>query len=311
MNNFQHTNRVTHSACTGPGLRCGQSWSSAFRRPAGQELSPTSGFTLLEVLLAISLTGAVLAVAATTLVSVTNIWSSRQEVNFFEDHVDGVAEFVQSCLTRAGTEVALPNADSNSGNVPANGANGANGANENPDNSPNISISVNVNTGEDGRAQQPSESSQSGSLLRRSDEPVGWAKPPGFAGYEDPMINFKLKDSPPLFVNTDNAPVIGIDTFLYFKKPEGLSLLWYSILQEEIEDESDLRRTAISPYVKAVNYIYWDERFERWEVEDEPQEGENDAFILPRFIKLIFEHDGVTKERTITIPVPSRSALLF
>ena len=232
-------------------------------------------------------------------------------MNFFEDHVDGVAEFVQSCLTRAGTEVALPNADSNSGNVPANGANGANGANENPDNSPNISISVNVNTGEDGRAQQPSESSQSGSLLRRSDEPVGWAKPPGFAGYEDPMINFKLKDSPPLFVNTDNAPVIGIDTFLYFKKPEGLSLLWYSILQEEIEDESDLRRTAISPYVKAVNYIYWDERFERWEVEDEPQEGENDAFILPRFIKLIFEHDGVTKERTITIPVPSRSALLF
>ncbi|TVP79202.1 MAG: hypothetical protein EA353_06790 [Puniceicoccaceae bacterium] len=61
-----------------------------------------------------------------------------------------------------------------------------------------------------------------------------------------------------------------------------------------------------------MNYIYWDERFERWEEEDKPLEGQgNDAFILPRYLKLTFEYEGVTKIRILTIPVPSSSALLF
>jgi hypothetical protein len=46
--------------------------------------------------------------------------------------------------------------------------------------------------------------------------------------------------------------------------------------------------------------------------ETEPKEGEgDDQFILPRFIKLTFEYEGVTKERTLTIPVTSRNALIF
>lgn len=232
-------------------------------------------------------------------------------MNFFEDHVDGVSEFVQSCLSRAGAEIALGNTDSNEGSTTDSNSENEPGTAQ-PENSTNApSISISEENGRGDSEQTDNSTPQSGSLLRQSEEPVGWAKPPGFAGYEDPLINFKLKDTPPLLVNSDNAPVVGIDAYLYFKKDEGLSLLWYSILQEETGDESDLRRTAISPYVKAVNYIYWDERFERWEVEEEPLEGDDDAFILPRFIKLIFEHEGVTKERTITIPVPSRSALLF
>ena len=144
-----------------------------------------------------------------------------------------------------------------------------------------------------------------------SEDPIGWAQPPGFAGYRDPLINFKLREQPPLLVNTDNAPVTGIDAFLYFDRDEGLSLLWYSLLQEEVESENDLRRTPISPYVTEMRYIYWDERFERWEEESEPQEGEADEYLLPRFVKLIFEKDEIIKERTISIPVPSRSVMLF
>jgi hypothetical protein len=61
-----------------------------------------------------------------------------------------------------------------------------------------------------------------------------------------------------------------------------------------------------------VEYVYWDERFEKWESETEPKEGEgDDQFILPRFIKLTFEYEAVTKERTLTIPVTSRNALIF
>jgi len=241
------------------------------------------------------------------LVSVSNIWSNRQESNFFEVHVDGVAEFIQSCFTRAGTEIAL--SDDNSPSEP--GENEDEPENNNA-NTPDVSVNINTENSEAGNTRDRSgEDASNGSLLRRSEDPIGWAEPPGFAAYRDPLINFRLRDNPPLLINTNNAPVMGIDVFLYFDRDEGLSLLWYSILQEEVENEDDLRRTAISPYVTSIRYIYWDERFERWEEEDEPQEGEADEFLLPRFIKLIFERNGITKERTISIPVPPRSALLF
>lgn len=271
------------------------------------DVRPTAAFTLLEVLLAVAITGFVLAAASTMLVSVTNIWASRLDSNFFEDHVDGVAEFVQSSFTKAGSEIAL--ADSNS--TPAAGGNESGGSSDNPQTPPQTVLRDNRANSNSDTGSPSNDENTGSSLLRRSETPIAWAEPPGFAGYRDPLINFKFKDNPPLLVNTGNAPVMGIDAFLYFDRDEGLSLLWYSILQEEVESENDLRRTLISPYVKEMRYVYWDERFERWEEETEPQEGENDEYLLPRFIRLVFEKDEISMERTVSIPVPSQSALLF
>lgn len=263
-----------------------------------------SAFTLLEVLLAITITGFVLAAASTMVVSISNIWVDRHESNFFEDHVDGVAEFMQSCFSGAGTEIAIDGEDTSteSGNEETT---------TDPGKTPEVTVSVDTETGSKINRKNSTKESSGSSLLRRSEDPIGWAAPPGFASYRDPLINFKLKDKPALLVNTDNAPILGIDAFLYFEKNEGLSLLWYSTLQEEAEDENDLRRTVVSPYITALRYVYWDERFERWEEEEEPKKGEDDEFLLPRFIKLTFEYQDETMERTITIPVTSRSALLF
>jgi len=260
------------------------------------------GFTLLEVLLAVAITGFVLAAASTLLVSVTNIWSSRLDHNSFEDHVDGVAEFVQSSFTRAGMEIALGDSQTT---APENDA-----PNQNLDENTNIpEISMQIG---DKRTTGNTRAGPSGTgLLRQSEAPIGWAEPPGFAGYRDPLLNFKLREQTPLLVSIDGAPVSGVDAFLYFDRNEGLSLLWYSLLQEDVENENDLRRTQLSPYVREMRLIYWDERFERWEDETEPKEGETDEFLLPRFIKLVFEKDEIILERTISIPVPSRSILLF
>lgn len=259
---------------------------SKVQQPSNGQVPPSAAgrgaFTLLEVLLAVAITGFVLAAASTLLVSVTNIWSSRLEQNFFEDHVDGVAEFVQSSFTRAGMEIALGDSQT----------------------------TAPQNDGGDPTGNTSAEPSGSG-LLRQSEAPIGWGEPPGFAGYRDPLLNFKLREPTPLLVNTDGAPVGGVDAFLYFDRNEGLSLLWYSMLQEEVKNESDLRRTQLSPYVREMRLIYWDERFERWEDETEPKEGETDEFLLPRYIKLVFEKDEIILERTISIPVPSRSILLF
>lgn len=276
------------------------------------DVPKAAAFTLLEVILAVTIAGALLAAAATLMVAVTDAWLQRQDRHFFEDHVDGVTEFLQASFTHAGAEIALETDESST-----NSRNDSGGSDRAPENrEPRISIGM--PSGENGERdsnnnnRNNNQSAQDSALLRTVEDPISWESPPGFASYEDPQIAFRLKERPPLFVQMDNAPIASVDAYLHFDEDEGLSLLWFTPIQEESEDLSDMRRTPLSDLVTQMEFIYWDERFERWETEEEPLEGEgDDQFLLPRFIKLTFEYEGVEKERTIPLPVPSRSALIF
>ena len=264
-----------------------------------RQQSSKAGMSLLEVILAIAVAGFVLASAVSLLVSISSIWSERSERNFFVDHVDGVTEFLNATFATAGVEItADDNSDSESDSNDE-------GEDEAPTNDIGISVETPQNTGS-------TEASTSGGLLQTADEPIVWSRPPGYSEAKEPLLNFKLTKAPPILVGIENAPLLGLNTFLHFDKTEGLSLLWYSPLQEDSEDINDLRRTLISELITAIEYVYWDDSFEKWETETEPKEGEGDEqFILPRFLKLTFEYEGETTERTLTIPVPSRSALIF
>ena len=267
-----------------------------------------AAFTLLEVILAVTIAGALLAGAATLMVSVTNAWIERQDRHFFEDHVDGVTEFLQASFSIAGTEIALGDEDGSGGSTMSETGNEI----ETDGSQVTVDISGNNNLEGGNSMEGNTESTTSSGLMRVSEDPIDWSQPPGFADYQEPLLHFKLRDTLPLFVQTENAPIIGVEAFLYFEDDEGLSLLWYTPLQEDFEDLDDLRRTPLSDLVIKVEYVYWDERFEKWESETEPKEGEgDDQFILPRFLKLTFEYEGVIKERTLTIPVLSRNALIF
>jgi hypothetical protein len=267
-----------------------------------------AAFTLLEVILAVTIAGALLAGAATLMVSVTNAWLERQDRHFFEDHVDGVTEFLQASFSIAGTEIALGDEDGSGGSTMSETGNEI----ETDGSQVTVDISGNNNLESGNSMEGNTESTTSSGLMRVSEDPIDWSQPPGFADYQEPLLHFKLRDTPPLLVQTENAPIIGVEAFLHFEDDEGLSLLWYTPLQEDSEDLDDLRRTPLSDLVIKVEYIYWDERFEKWESETEPKEGEgDDQFILPRFLKLTFEFEAVTKERTLTIPVTSRNALIF
>jgi hypothetical protein len=267
-----------------------------------------AAFTLLEVILAVTIAGALLAGAATLMVSVTNAWLERQDRHFFEDHVDGVTEFLQASFSIAGTEIALGDEDGSGGSTISETGNEI----EADGSQVTVDISGNNNLEGGNSMEGNTESTASSGLIRVSEDPIDWSQPPGFADYQEPLLHFKLRDTPPLLVQTENAPIIGVEAFLHFEDDEGLSLLWYTPLQEDSEDLDDLRRTPLSDLVIKVEYVYWDERFEKWESETEPKEGEgDDQFILPRFLKLTFEYEAVTKERTLTIPVTSRNALIF
>lgn len=263
-------------------------------------------FTLMEIILAVSIAGALLAAAATLVVSVSELWLERQDRHFFDDHVDGVTEFIQASFAHSGTEITVSAPEGqtvNSSNTTGIGSN-----------TPDTNITEAEIMPSNNGVQSGKIASEHGGvgLIKTPEQPIVWSKPPGYPEYEDPLLHFSLKDTSPLLIKADDAPVIGVKAFFYFKKDEGLSLLWYTPLQEDSEDLNDLRRTQISNLITHIEYIYWDDRFEKWESQTDPKESEaGDEFILPRFAKLTFEYEGEIKERILTIPVPSQSALIF
>lgn len=263
--------------------------------------------TLLEVVLAVAVAGFVLSAATSFLVSISSIWAERDNRNFFEDHVDGVSEFLKASFTHAGIEISHSTGNAN-----------------NSEASPITQQSTQVKNSEDVRAENPqtkdgepnpgnnNKGDAVAGLIATAEAPIAWKTLPGATGFDDPLLNFQLNYTPPLLVGGEQDPSTKIELFLHHDGAEGLSLLWYSNLQEEVEDLRDLRRTIISPLVTEIRYIYWDDRFERWEEVDEPEEGDgSDEYILPRYLKLVFDYQGERRERIITLPVPIRSALLF
>ena len=274
--------------------------------PPTQKRTRECGFTLVEVLLATSITGFVLASATTMIVSISETWANRQSSHFFGDHVDGVVEFLQGRLSEAGTKITLGGTDQGR-------RSNENSSQDEEDDSPVVRVVVNGPEDAIPAIQVPAnhKNQAKASLIQTPDQPVGWAKPPGFGAAKGPLLNFRLREVPPLMVHPKTAPTLAVNVFLYFKPDEGLNLLWYPLFQEETEDERDLLRTQISEYVTSLSYIYWDKRFERWEEDTEPRQDDDDKFIQPRYLKLQFEHEGVIAERTVSVPVTSRMALLF
>ena len=261
--------------------------------------SRTSGMTLLEVVLAVAVAGFVLSAATSFLVSISNIWAEREERYFFEDHVDGVNEFLKASFSNAGFEIGSENDDASVDEE-------ANSQDPDSDQTPEVEVSLDDNDA-DTKTSEPSES-----LLQTTEAPISWKTTPGAAGYEEPLLHFTLNSAPPLLIGLDQSPFTKVEVYLHHDESHGLSLLWFSNLQEEVEDLSDLRRTVISPLVKELRYIYWDEDFEKWEELTDPKEGEGEEeYVLPRYLKLVFEHQEQTKERILAIPVPMQSALLF
>lgn len=268
--------------------------------------SSKQGMTLLEVILAIAVAGFLLTAATSLVTSLSSIWMSRQDRNFFDDHADGVAEFIRASFQQAGTEIALES-DSN-GTATNTGGQGDNpGGDFDPE--PNIQPPVRTPTSKKSNTGK----SSSGGLLRVSETPIAWGRPPNYPNYAEPMLSFAYQNPPPLLSAGDAAPS-SIQAYLYFDESEGLSLLWYSTLQEEIENPEDLYHTAISPLVSDLQYQYWDADFERWEIKDEPEKdesGDSEDYLLPQALIIHFSKEDETISRTITIPITSRSALIF
>lgn len=144
---------------------------------------------------------------------------------------------------------------------------------------------------------------------------------------DDARITFSLKDAPPI-LHWPREATAGVTCHLYFEESAGLSILWYSNLQEMklspegkkiLEDEDALMKTMLSPIVVKMTYCYYGEEDDppdyedkEWFEEDELREDpdvSSDKRVLPAFIKLYFEHEDAEKIINVPIEKPSPNGL--
>ncbi len=142
--------------------------------------------------------------------------------------------------------------------------------------------------------------------------PVEWARPPGWPEIRDPLLLFRQREAPALFVR-EGDPLPSVNCYLYWDDRNGLSILWYSDLEMDIDLPEHLHRTLVSPYVTRIEYCYYDEENDSWDVREAPERSTDDRniFLLPQFLKLTFTYQDETFVRNIFLPQRSTDAPLF
>jgi prepilin-type N-terminal cleavage/methylation domain-containing protein len=155
------------------------------------------------------------------------------------------------------------------------------------------------------KALEASEYARESSATQDS-QPVEWARPPGWSEFDDPLLHFRQAEAPALFVRQGQS-LPAILAFLHFEERFGLSVLWYSELDDaDIDQVNDLLRTPVSSFVSALEYAYYDFDDDRWEITRDPMEETDGSFVLPDYLRLTFTHPE-QGERLRSVFIPRRS----
>lgn len=258
-----------------------------------------SGMSLIEVVIAIAISGFILASAASFVVSITDIWSKREQRYAFFEHADGVSQFLKTNFRSAQIIPSEDNSLQNSTNDPATETNPSIQANDG-------SISIETNTQNTGNENDLDNEPQ-------SDTNLFWQSPEFNQSSDEPILSFQIRETTPLLTSSKGVMPVENTLYLYFEPDEGLSLVHTSSLNETIESDDDYHRTMLSPFVKDMQYIYWDIETETWESLDEPMVSPDDEFtyLIPNFLKLSFKHKETEIERIIPIPKHSKHLILY
>lgn len=239
------------------------------------------GFTLLEVLLALGIGSFVLLSAMYYVVSLGSIWVNRTTNDFFRQHADGVTLFLHN-----GFALSQP--------VAAGKA---------------VENDASEEAVEEAEAAIPAEQGGEAQANVPMKDPVSWERPPGYDSFDKPLLTFHLREPPALLADT-GPRMTALTCHLFFQRREGLSLLWYSQL-EEVEDLQDVRHTLISRYVTEIAYAYYDFEDDRWETEREPKDNDEGQFVLPDALKLTFEYDEDKIETVVYLPRKGKNIPLY
>lgn len=253
-------------------------------------------FTLLEMLLAIAITGLLIGAASYLLVSLSTIWTLRTDDAAFDEHADGVAGFLQKAFDEA------------YGHYQPAWKNSKDTTSEDSDSESSASTTTDDDT---------STKTASGDSVisgHWSNSGVTFAKIIDDNLIKKPSLHFKFFQFPPALGETNPSTTLGVEAWLIFDEKRGLAIVWkdiWSIQESTITDDRDLLRTSlVSPFVIKLEYIYWNTDRKLWLEYEEPQE-ESGSYAVPDFIRLTFSDHGRAITRMIHIPNAERTMPLF
>ncbi|WP_309397411.1 prepilin-type N-terminal cleavage/methylation domain-containing protein [Cerasicoccus maritimus] len=134
------------------------------------------------------------------------------------------------------------------------------------------------------------------------EDAVSWRQLPGLSGLNEMALAFRLPGKIPLLSDNElYAPEV--DCYLRFVEDEGLYLYWQSDAMAS-EDTDDLRRSLVSPLVTKLEYLWYDENDERWDVSEEMEDNDEGENTAPQFIRLSFGQDKKNKAVTALLLLP-------
>ncbi len=277
------------------------------RFAAGASLRPRAnhpaGFTLLEVLLAISV-GAMLMVAVVTLAySMSDLWGASSEPRLFAQHVRGVSRFLENLLRQAEPppEITSTVADARSAQQQQQQQQQGQQPGETP-----------LQPGQQpGQSPGVGQAGANGTANARTDlPPVAWQQPRGRKYGTEEFLTFELPESPGIFAWPDQ-PLPFVVCSLRVDPDDGLFLLWKSRLEEDFEEEAP-REFRVSPYVTGITYDYYDTSGPRpkWEQTTQPQSAGGEREI-PARIELTFEYQGQKIVTTLVIPSAASTVPIY
>jgi len=134
------------------------------------------------------------------------------------------------------------------------------------------------------------------------DDPVVWRDLPGSSDLNEQTLAFRLPGSIPLFVD-DQLYLPAVDCYLRLVEGEGLFLYWQSNEMAE-EDAEDLRRSLLSPLVTKLEYLWYDQEDDVWDVSDEAEENDEGQVVLPQFIRVTFRSEDPEDAKTALLLLP-------
>ena len=249
----------------------------------------TYGMTLIEVVIALAIAAFILTSAVSFVVSITDIWSKREQRYAFYEHADGVSQFLKTSFRRS--EIIENSENLTNGETEAISQLSASSKSE----TQSVNSSLNKRNLEDERAL------------------IKWAIPKFSDISSNPLLRFQLRGITPILANEEGILPSENTLYLYFEEEEGLSILHHSLFQEQFASEDDYKRTLLSPFVQSIEYIYWDFENETWNIEESPigEVNSSDTYKIPHYLKLNFLYDEQSIERIVPIPQRSKHLILY
>ena len=241
------------------------------------------GFTLVEILMAVCVAALLMTAASYLVMSFTNIWTKRTDEDAFEEHADGVTDFVQMALDESCSRYQPKWKAAADGSPRHSRKKGDTTAGD-------------TDTAADTATSSSDTWTNAGVAMKKIDENDS---------LNPPLVHFNFFTMPPALGAGLPPGTPGVEAWLKFDTRHGLFIVWkdvWSIQETALTDEKELLRASpISPMVTRIDYIYWQTDTKVWKEYEEPHDFAG-TYTLPDFLRLTFTEGDRSVTRIVRIP---------